>query len=66
MKAASQTVGATKERLIREAGRIPVERDTEYGVIEELPKARVRRPGAAPHGWRIRDRPLARRSVRAR
>ena len=28
-------------RLIREAGRIPVERDTEYGVIEELPKARV-------------------------
>jgi aminodeoxyfutalosine synthase len=26
-------------RLIREAGRIPVERDTTYGVIEELPKA---------------------------
>jgi 2-iminoacetate synthase ThiH len=26
-------------RLIREAGRIPVERDTTYGVIEELPRA---------------------------
>jgi aminodeoxyfutalosine synthase len=26
-------------RLIREAGRVPVERDTTYGVIEELPRA---------------------------
>lgn len=26
-------------RLIREAGRIPVERDTTYGVVEELPRA---------------------------
>jgi aminodeoxyfutalosine synthase len=26
-------------RLIREAGRIPVERDTVYGVVEELPRA---------------------------
>jgi aminodeoxyfutalosine synthase len=32
-------------RLIREAGRVPVERDTEYGVIEELSKAE--RPEAA-------------------
>jgi aminodeoxyfutalosine synthase len=26
-------------RLIREAGRVPIERDTMYGVIEELPRA---------------------------
>jgi aminodeoxyfutalosine synthase len=26
-------------RLIREAGRVPVERDTLYGVVEELPAA---------------------------
>jgi aminodeoxyfutalosine synthase len=26
-------------RLIREAGRVPVERDTVYGVVEELPRA---------------------------
>jgi aminodeoxyfutalosine synthase len=32
-------------RLIREAGRVPVERDTTYGVIEELPRAS--RPEAA-------------------
>jgi aminodeoxyfutalosine synthase len=32
-------------RLIREAGRVPVERDTTYGVIEELPRAP--RPEAA-------------------
>jgi aminodeoxyfutalosine synthase len=28
-------------RLIREAGRIPVERDTTYGVLEELPRAEL-------------------------
>jgi aminodeoxyfutalosine synthase len=28
-------------RLIREAGRIPVERDTTYGVVEELPRAEL-------------------------
>jgi aminodeoxyfutalosine synthase len=28
-------------RLIREAGRIPVERDTTYGVVEEMPRAAV-------------------------
>jgi aminodeoxyfutalosine synthase len=28
-------------RLIREAGRIPVERDTVYGVVEELPRAEL-------------------------
>jgi aminodeoxyfutalosine synthase len=28
-------------RLIREAGRVPVERDTLYGVVEELPAAEV-------------------------
>ncbi len=28
-------------RLIREAGRVPVERDTLYGVVEELPAAAV-------------------------
>jgi aminodeoxyfutalosine synthase len=26
-------------RLIREAGRVPVERDTLYGIVEELPAA---------------------------
>ena len=47
-------MGMTRDelvRLIREAGRIPVERDTEYGVIEELPKARV--PEAA---MKVRER----------
>jgi aminodeoxyfutalosine synthase len=38
-------------RLIREAGRIPVERDTTYGVIEELPRATA--PEAA---LKVRDR----------
>jgi aminodeoxyfutalosine synthase len=28
-------------RLIREAGRVPVERDTLYGVVEELPRAEL-------------------------
>ena len=31
-------------RLIREAGRVPVERDTLYGVVEELPARRRPRP----------------------
>jgi aminodeoxyfutalosine synthase len=38
-------------RLIREAGRIPIERDTTYGVIEELPRAE--RPEAA---LKVRER----------
>lgn len=38
-------------RLIREAGRIPVERDTTYGVVEELPRAAV--PEAA---LKVKDR----------
>jgi len=38
-------------RLIREAGRVPVERDTTYGVIEELPRAD--RPEAA---FKLRER----------
>jgi aminodeoxyfutalosine synthase len=38
-------------RLIREAGRVPVERDTTYGVVEELPRAAV--PEAA---LKVKDR----------
>ncbi|MFI5307754.1 MAG: hypothetical protein ACHQ53_10400, partial [Polyangiales bacterium] len=37
-------MGMTRDelvRLIREAGRVPVERDTEYRVIEELPRAQA-------------------------
>jgi len=45
-------------RLIREAGRVPVERDTEYGVIEELPRAAL--PEAA---LKVRQRNAERRSL---
>jgi aminodeoxyfutalosine synthase len=45
-------------RLIREAGRVPVERDTEYRVIEELPKAAV--PEAA---LKVRERNAERRNL---
>jgi 2-iminoacetate synthase ThiH len=45
-------------RLIREAGRVPVERDTEYGVIEELSKAE--RPEAA---MKVMARNAERRSL---
>jgi aminodeoxyfutalosine synthase len=38
-------------RLIREAGRVPVERDTVYGVVEELPRAAL--PEAA---LKVKDR----------
>jgi aminodeoxyfutalosine synthase len=38
-------------RLIREAGRVPVERDTLYGVVEELPRAEV-----LEHSLRLKDR----------
>jgi aminodeoxyfutalosine synthase len=54
-------MGMTRDqlvRLIREAGRVPVERDTEYGVIEELPAAHV--PEAA---MKVRERNAARRSL---
>jgi aminodeoxyfutalosine synthase len=45
-------------RLIREAGRVPVERDTEYHVIEELPKAAL--PEAA---LKVKERNAERRSL---
>jgi aminodeoxyfutalosine synthase len=45
-------------RLIREAGRIPVERDTEYQVIEELPKAA--QPEAA---LKVKERNRERRNL---
>jgi aminodeoxyfutalosine synthase len=54
-------MGMTRDdlvRLIREAGRVPVERDTEYGIVEELPKARV--PEAA---LKIRERNQERKSL---
>jgi aminodeoxyfutalosine synthase len=38
-------------RLIREAGRVPVERDTLYGVVEELPAAE-----APEHSLKLKDR----------
>jgi aminodeoxyfutalosine synthase len=54
-------MGMTRDglvRLIREAGRVPVERDTEYGVIEELAKA------AAPEAsLKVRERNAERRNL---
>jgi hypothetical protein len=44
--------------LIREAGRIPIERDTTYGVIEELPRAA--QPEAA---LKVRDRFAQKRAL---
>lgn len=45
-------------RLIREAGRTPVERDTHYGVVEVIDKA------AAPEAsMKVRERNAARRSL---
>ena len=54
-------MGLTRDalvRLIREAGRVPVERDTKYGVIEELPKAAL--PEAA---MKVSARNAERRSL---
>jgi aminodeoxyfutalosine synthase len=54
-------MGLTRDalvRLIREAGRVPVERDTEYGVVEELPRAE--RPEAA---MKVRDRNAERKNL---
>jgi aminodeoxyfutalosine synthase len=45
-------------RLIREAGRVPVERDTTYGVVEELPRAEL--PEAA---LKLRERFAEKRSL---
>lgn len=45
-------------RLIREAGRVPVERDTRYGVVEELPRAAV--PEAA---LKVKERNVSRRKL---
>jgi aminodeoxyfutalosine synthase len=45
-------------RLIREAGRVPIERDTTYGVIEELPRAA--RPEAA---MKVRERMANKRAL---
>ncbi|HEX7481452.1 MAG TPA: aminofutalosine synthase MqnE [Polyangiales bacterium] len=45
-------------RLIREAGRAPVERDTTYGVVEELPRAEL--PEAA---LKLRERFAEKRSL---
>lgn len=45
-------------RLIREAGRVPVERDTRYGVVEELPRAES--PEAA---MKVRERNQDRRRL---
>ncbi len=45
-------------RLIREAGRIPVERDTVYGVVEELPRAE--QPEAA---LKVKDRQAKKRAL---
>ena len=45
-------------RLIREAGRVPVERDTRYGIVEELPGA------AAPEAaMKVRQRNQDRRRL---
>jgi aminodeoxyfutalosine synthase len=55
-------MGLTRDqliRLIREAGRVPVERDTEYGIVEELPGAAV--PEAA---MKVRERNAERKSLR--
>ena len=46
-------------RLIREAGRIPIERDTLYNVVREHPRARS--PEAA---LKVRDRKRAAPVVR--
>jgi aminodeoxyfutalosine synthase len=55
-------MGMTREgliRLIREAGRIPVERDTKYGVVEELPRA------AAPEAsMKVKERQAERRNLK--
>ncbi len=54
-------MGLTRDalvRLIREAGRIPVERDTEYGIVEELPPAA--RPEAA---MKVRERNAEKKSL---
>jgi aminodeoxyfutalosine synthase len=54
-------MGMTRDdlvRLIREAGRVPVERDTEYRVVEELPRAAV--PEAA---MKVRERNADRRKL---
>jgi len=54
-------MGMTRDdlvRLIREAGRVPVERDTEYGIVEELPRARA--PEAA---MKIRERNQERKGL---
>jgi aminodeoxyfutalosine synthase len=45
-------------RLIREAGRVPVERDTTYRVVEELPRAP--QPEAA---MKVRDRMATKRTL---
>jgi aminodeoxyfutalosine synthase len=55
-------MGLTRDaliRLIREAGRVPVERDTEYGIVEELPRALL--PEAA---MKVRERNAERKSLR--
>ena len=54
-------MGLTRDalvRLIREAGRVPVERDTQYRVVEELPKAAL--PEAA---MKVSARNAERRSL---
>jgi aminodeoxyfutalosine synthase len=54
-------MGLTRDqlvRLIREAGRVPVERDTQYRVVEELAKAE--RPEAA---MKVKERNAERRSL---
>lgn len=54
-------MGMTREeliRLIREAGRTPVERDTHYGIVEMIEKAAM--PEAA---MKVRERNAARRSL---